>query len=269
MNVQGFESSRFGNDRRSRFAFSVFKAAMSLPGARVDRQSFLRDQFRPHCPEEQVKEAIDTSPAQAGVRGRTIERIVNSVINSHVRQAAGLSFVAGLPGGLIGLAAIPADTTQFLWHSIVLAQKLAYLYGWPDLAQEGEPDEETQNRIVVLLGSMFGVDQANNALKVAAQRFAEEVGTRVPKQALTKTIYYPALKKTLKWFGIKLTKQSFAKGAARIVPFIGGGLAAGMTTITLRPMAHNLKNHLKELRYAKGPCCEPPSSADNLLAVRG
>ena len=36
---------------------------------------------------------------------------------------------------------VPADLAQFYWHTLVLAQKLAYLYGWPDLSDKGEVDE--------------------------------------------------------------------------------------------------------------------------------
>ena len=37
-------------------------------------------------------------------------------------------------------ATIPADLAQDFWHAIVLSQKLAYLYGWPDLLEDGELD---------------------------------------------------------------------------------------------------------------------------------
>ena len=241
----------FRHDRGSRIAISVIEAAMSLPGARVDRSSYLRDQLSAHCPEPQVKCAINTSPAKAGVRGRTIESIARSAIRSHSRKAAGLSLMAGLPGGPIGLATIPADVAQFTWHAIVVAQKLAYLYGWPDLEHDGAPDEETENRMVLLLGSMMGVRQANTALKIISENLAMEVAVRVPRQTLTRTFYYPALKKVLKWFGIKLTKQSFARGVSRVVPLVGGGIAAGITTITLQRMAKNLQRHLRKLEYAR------------------
>ena len=251
MNENSIEASPSIDDRDSRFALSVIKAAMALPGAKVDRASFLRDQLRPHCKEDQVVDAIDSSPANAAVSSDLIDQLSESVIKSHVAKATGLSFLAGVPGGIAIVATIPADTVQFVWHAIVLAQKLAYLYGWPNLMQEGDPDEETEYRILLLMGSMFGIGEANRVLTVLAKHFADEVGRRLPQQALTKTFYYPVIKEILKWLGIRLTKKSFAEGVAKIIPFVSGGISAGMTRFALRKMARNLKNHLKELGYAR------------------
>ena len=177
--------------------------------------------------------------------------MADSVIKSHVVQAAALSFVAGLPGGVFMAATIPADVTQFGWHAIVSAQKLAYLYGWPDLLEEGELDEETELRMVLFIGAMLGAAEANRLLAEIAKRFSREVGRRLPKYALTKTGYYPLMKTVLRWVGIKLTKQSFARGVAKVIPFVSGFVSAGMAAYTLRPMAGRLKNHLRRLEYAR------------------
>ena len=123
---------------------------MALPGARVDRASFLRSQLRPHYTDEQVREAIEFNPAHAGMSIDKIDEIADSVIKSHVLRATGTSFAAGLPGGIAMVATIPGDTVQFAWHAIVVAQKLAYLYGWPDFLEESELDEETLLRMALL-----------------------------------------------------------------------------------------------------------------------
>ncbi len=251
MNEPDFDNPQDNRDKEGRFAFSMIKAARALPGAKVDRASFLKDQLRVHCPSKQVGDAIKSNPAHACKPGDQIDDIANSVIKSHVAKAAAGSFVAGIPGGLAMAVAIPVDTTQFIWHSIVLAQKLAYLYGWPELLQEGDPDEETQFRMVLLVGSMLGIGKANQILAAIAKQFAHQVGQRLPRYALTKTVYYPLIKTILKWVGIKLTKQSFARGVAKLIPLVSGGISAVMTTIALRPMARNLKNHLRELEYAQ------------------
>ena len=55
-----------------------------------------------------------------------------------------LSAIAGIPGGFALLATVPADTAQYLGHMLRVAQKLAYLYSWPDLFEEDdEPDDAT------------------------------------------------------------------------------------------------------------------------------
>ena len=156
-------------DDRSSFILKMLRAAMALPGARVDRTSFLRSQLRPHYTDEQVREAIEFNPAHTEMSIHQIEEIADSIIKSHVIRAAGISFAAGLPGGIAMAATIPADNVQFVWHAIVVAQKLAYLYGWPDLLEEGEPDEETLLRMVLLIGVMLGAAEANRLLAEIAK----------------------------------------------------------------------------------------------------
>lgn len=146
---------------------------------------------------------------------------------------------------------IPTDLSQLMWHAIVVAQKLAYLYGWPDLQLEDGVDEETEMRILMLIGSMYGIEGSNRLLAEIASRFANEVARTLPKQALTKTAYYPIIKEALKWFGIKLTKKTFAEGISKVVPIVGGGVSASVTALTLRGMSYRLKNHLRTLEYAK------------------
>ena len=237
-------------DDRSSLILKILRAAMALPGARVDRVSFLRSQLRPHYTDEQVREAIEFNPAHAGMSIDKIDEIADSVIKSHVLRAAGTSFATGLPGGIAMVATIPGDTVQFAWHAIVVAQKLAYLYGWPDLLEDGELDEETLLRMVLLIGVMLGAAEANRLLAEIARRFAREVGRRLPRYALTKTACYPLVKAILRWVGVSLTKQSFARGVLKIIPIVSGIVSAGVTVYTLRPMSRRLKNHLRTLEYA-------------------
>ena len=67
------------------------------------------------------------------------------------------------------------------------------------------------------------------------------------KQALTKTSWYPVMKQTLKYIGIKVTKDGVASGASKVIPLVGGFLSGGMTFVSLQSQSHRLKNHLREL----------------------
>ena len=236
----------------------VMGAALAIPGVKVDRAGFLRSQLAPYCDACQVRLAIEGRPANAGVPLDVIDKLANSVINSHVIKASGLSFAAGIPGGLAMAATIPADTAQFYWHAIVLSQKLAYLYGWPDILKNGEVDEETKLQITLLIGAMLGAAQVNRVMGEVARRIAEQVGRRVPRMALTKTAWYPIIKQIAKWIGISLTKTTFARGAAKIVPIVGGVISAGVTAATMKPMANRLKKHLRGLPLAN-PDKNPPN----------
>ena len=230
----------------------VIQAAMVMPGARVDRAAFLCSELKAHCKSIQVSKAIDSSPSQAGIQPELVDKIANSVIKPHTIKATTLSFGAGIPGGIAMIATIPGDTIQFYWHSIVVSQKLAYLYGWPDLLdEEGGLDEETKLRVVLLIGAMMGASQAKQLLAEISKRFAKETARRLPRYALTKTPYYPLVKTVLKWVGISVTKQSFAKGISKAIPIISGIASGGITYVTFRTMTGNLKNHLRGLNYAQ------------------
>ncbi len=228
----------------------VLRASLALPGAKVDRASFLTSQLSSYCDEEQIRKAIQFRPAMVGIPSDMIDKLSDSCIRSHILKAASISFAAGLPGGFAMAGTIPADMAQFYWHALVLSQKLAYLYGWPDLLEEGEVDEETELHLTLLIGAMMGAVTAKRGLAELAARFAEQVARRLPRQALTKTVYYPTVKKVAAWIGIKVTKRTFAGGVAKVIPVVGGVVSAGMTAAMMRPMAKRLKNHLRTLRYA-------------------
>ena len=228
----------------------VIEKALALPRAKVDRTSFLRSQLNNYCDETQIKRAIEDKPANAGISSEQIDRLADSCIKSHVLKASMLSFGTGVWGGWAMLASLPADMVQFYWHAIVLSQKLAYLYGWPDILEEGEVDEETKVRVTLLIGVMLGAGQAKKVINQVGKQFAGQIVRRLPKQALTKTSYYPVIKQVGRWIGISITKNTFARGVARIVPIVGGFISGGLTKIMMQSMAKKLKEHLSTLKFA-------------------
>ena len=231
----------------------ILETSLAIPGAKVDRTSFLESQLSPYCGEEKVSNAIQFRPAPAGISPGLIDKLADACTRSHVLRASSASFVAGLPGGLAMVATIPADLVQSYCHALVLAQKLAYLYGWPDLLDKGEVDEHTKLELTLMIGVMMGATAANRGLREVALRFAEQVAHRLPRQALTKTAYYPIVKQVGKWIGISVTKRGFAGGVAKAIPVVSGFASAGITAITIRTMAKRLQNHLKQTTYAS-PC---------------
>lgn len=93
---------------------------------------------------------------------------------------------------------------------------------------------------------MMGAAAANQAIKEISKEFAKQVIKRLPQKALTKTIYYPIIKQIAKWIGIKLTKDSFAKGVGKAIPILGGIISGGLTYATFRPCAKRLQHKLQE-----------------------
>lgn len=220
----------------------VLDTVMKTPGIKVDRKEFLSSVFKPFG---DVSTIADNRPIDL-FDEEIIEKVAKDVINGQTIKVTTISTIAGIPGGYAMIGTIPADLMQYYFHVLVLAQKLGYIYGWPDLLEEdGGMGEGARNVLTLFVGVMFGAQAANKALGELAKRLASQVAKRLPQQALTKTFLYPIVKQIAKWLGVKLTKDQFGKAVSKIVPFVGGILSGGITVATFRPMANRLRNELR------------------------
>src|SRR6266404_7106396 len=230
---------------------SVLRTALLLPGAKVDRNAFLRKALSKHVTEKVLQSAVYTSPAKAGVSKNTIRRIATANIKWHRAGVSALSFASGLPGGWWIAGTVPADLTQFFWHSLVILQKLAYLYGWPELfSEDSELDDETLLILTVFVGVMLGAESAAKVLGDIAERAAAQVIKRLPRETLTKWGLYRLAREVAKRSGIKLTEDSFGRYLSRIVPILGGIISGTVTWISFSLMTSRLAAHLESLLLA-------------------
>ena len=62
-----------------------------------------------------------------------------------------------------------------------------------------------------------------------SKAFAEQVAIRLPRQTLTRYAIYNTSKQVAKWIGIKLTKDTFARGVSKVIPLIGVPISTGLT----------------------------------------
>ena len=221
----------------------VMNLALSMPMVKVDRNTFLMNEFSMYDNADQLrdKRPIDLFDAEA------IERAARGIINSHLAKATVASTAAGIPGGLVMAATMPADIAQYYWHVLVVAQKLGYLYGWPDLLDDkGQITEGTRNVLTLFVGVMFGAQAASKLVGEIAKRVSLQAAKRLPQQALTKTMYYPVVKQVAKWIGVKMTKDTFGKSVGKAIPILGGVLSGAITAFSFKPMAEKLQKHLRE-----------------------
>lgn len=231
----------------------VLRAALALPGARIDRTAFLRKELSKHTTKEVLQCAIETSPAKAGVSKDVIRRIATASIKWHRAGVSSVSFAAGLPGGWWMAGTVPADLTQFFWHTVVILQKLAYLYGWPELlGEDSELDDETLLILTVFIGVMLGAESSAKILGDLAERLAAEVLKRLPREALTKWGLFRLAREIAKWIGIKLTKEAFARYLSKLVPILSGIISGTITWISFSLMTNRLATHLESLPLAGG-----------------
>ena len=231
----------------------VLDAAAKLPGVRISRAAYLRTALKRHCTEEQIKRAIAESPAAAGIPLKVIAEIANTSIAYETSKVTGISTVAGIPGGLAMIGTVPADLAQYLGHMLRIAQKLAYIYSWPDLfADDGdEIDEATESMLILFVGVMFGVQIAQGGVARVAGMVAAIVAKKLPQKALTQGVIYPIVRKVAGYLGVSMTKQLFASGVAKAIPVVGAVLSGGLTLGTFLPMSKRLQKHLASLELTK------------------
>lgn len=223
----------------------VLSAAIQLPGVKVNRDDFLMEKLAVYCTGNQLTLALEKGTIGV-VDEKVLDEIALDCIKAHTLKVTTLSAALGMPGGLAILGAVPADLAQYYFHVFVLSQKLAYIYGYPDLCDDkGEFTESALNLLTVFVGIMGGVAAANKVIQEIAEQVQKQVIKRLPRYALTKGTIYPLVKQVAKWIGITLTKQSFSRGLSKIIPFIGGVVSGGLSYFTFKSQSKKLMGKLK------------------------
>ena len=225
--------------------------ASKVPGVKIDRTAFLYKELIKYYSEDIVVSAMKNNPAYAGVTRDKINEIANQVIDYETNKVSAISFAAGIPGGLAMAASIPADVAQYFGFMLRVVQKLAYLYGFDDFELDGDSiSDETMNNLLIFLGVMFGVQGANQGIKIIAETASKKVSKSLAQKALTKTTLYPIVKKVATTLGFKMTKEVFAKGVSKVVPVVGGVVSGGLTYLTFKPSAIKLQDSFKDLNLS-------------------
>ena len=150
------------NVEAEKYAIEFLKKVVRIRGVRITRDKFLRQELRKlHMSDDAIASAVDSNPVLAGVSLTDLDKARRRIISFETNKSASMSFVAGLPGGLLMAGAIPADLMQYYAHALRIMQKLAYLYGWRDLLNDmDEVDDETIGILAVFFGVMLGVGGA-------------------------------------------------------------------------------------------------------------
>lgn len=225
-------------------ALKIISGALELPGVKVDRKSFLIETLK--VSSEDTYKLLELGPIKSGLFTQAqIKKVAETVSNKRRWQTTSVSASAGLPGGVAMAATIPADTAQYFGFCLRLAQEIAYLYGAEDFWEDGKiNDKKVKSELMLYLGTMLGVSGAASAIRYISQNLGKKVAKDLTKTALTKTFWYPLLKSIGKYLGIKITKDTVARGAAKVIPILGGLFSGGMTYYTISKMSQRL---IKEL----------------------
>jgi hypothetical protein len=230
---------------------SVIESAAKLPLVRIDRTEFLTKNLGKLCTPAQLQKAITEGTLHAGIPIEKLDKLAKDMINAETIKVTAVSTATGIPGGLAMAATIPADLAQFYGHIIRIAQELAYIYGWDEMFTESSDlDAGTESQLVLFIGVMSGVEAAKKALvKLFGETAMKSVAKKIAAQALTKTWYYPIVKKIATIMGQRMTKSIFARGVGKAIPILGGAISGGLTLATFKPMANKLQKHLSEMAH--------------------
>lgn len=222
--------------------------AIQIPGVKVDRNKFLAEIFSSKV--DLLENIVNNGPIGAGITREEINNIANRLIMKRTSQSSIASFAAGIPGGLAMAATIPADILQFFGMSLRLAQELSYLYGADDLWGNGKiDDEKVKNQLILYCGVMFGVSGAVSGVRVLSTQVAKTALKKIPQKALTKTFWYPIIKKICSFVGYTLTKKTLASGVSKAIPVIGGVISGTINFASMMPMARKLNDTLDNATF--------------------
>lgn len=226
----------------SGITYQIIEKSLSIPGVKVNRRDFLIEIFADKIKQEDIPLLLKAGPVKSGLF--TPEQLKKAAIkncNKNKWQCSATSFASGIPGGFAMAATIPLDTMQFFGFNLRVAQQVAYIYGYEDFWNGDVLDNErVENELVMFLGTMLGAGGAAQVTRLLSNQLAKKVAADLPKKALTKTIYYPIIKNIAKSIGIKITKDSFAKGLSKAIPLLGGAISGGITYKSMSTMNKRL-----------------------------
>lgn len=224
---------------------TVMNNALKFPAVKVDREAFLRNAFSEYCTKEQLTQIIKQNP-RAILEIDLLDLVAKNVIKVarlEVTAVSAATGVAGNPFAVAGLAV--ADMAQYVCFCLNLCQKLAYIYGFPDLMEDGKLTPNSVNILTPFLAVMFGVSGMNRIISHVSKALAAQVVKRVPMIAFGRTSWYVLVKQISKWIGIRMSKQLFAKSASKLIPALGALISGTITYAAFGPSANKLAEKLR------------------------
>jgi len=227
----------------------ILKNALNIPGVKIDRRMFLISTFSERINADNLEELIEKGPIEYGIPKELIEKKANQLLAKRTMKSSAISFGLGLPGGVAMSGTIPGDIVLFFSQSLIIAQELAYLFGFNDLLDDNDLSIVENKEIMLFLGTMFGINSSSSVLKNLCSQVSKQIAKKLPQKTLTKTFYNPIIKKICAIIGLKITKSSFAKSTSKVVHVVGGNISDGLTFASLSKMGDRLKETLIDSAY--------------------
>jgi hypothetical protein len=234
--------------------FTIFQKAFEIPGVTVDRDKFLRRVLSDLCSSEDLENVIAGNPTQY-FDLKILDSVADSEINSTRKKVSAISAGTGLGSNpVLSVALAFGDMAQYMAFSMNIAQKLAYLYGYPDLRDDnGKITQKTLGMLVPMLGVMFGAKGSGAAMDVIAKELGRRALKKIPEDMMEKMLKNQMVKRIMQILGIKSSEKLPQKAGSKLVPFIGAPISWAFTYFTFAPACKKLKKVLHdESVYFKG-----------------
>lgn len=161
----------------------ALEIALKVPGVKVNREAFLKNAFSDYCTEDQLSQIVKTNPRKV-LDMELLDKVAKNVIKKARIEVTSVSSASGLPSNpflATGLAV--ADLGQYMGFCMNISQKLAYIYGFPNMLKNGELTPNGVNVLTALFGVMFGVTEAVKVVNYVAKALAVQVAKRLPVTA--------------------------------------------------------------------------------------
>lgn len=214
---------------------------LKVPGVHINRREFLKSAFEGTYSEKIVNEIMTYNPRYAKVDNVSIEKAADEVIALERKCATTASAALGVPGGVAIPITLTADVSQYFAFLLRAAQKLMYVYGYPEIDfEEGKAiDENTINILSIAIGVMLGLQGADTAIRGMSKGIIESLKAGLK---VTKTI------NPIKLIGGKVGVGFGKLGLGvlgKAVPIIGGVISGGLTWATFSPSCEKLRKELR------------------------
>jgi hypothetical protein len=206
--------------KRDIFLLKALNATFKIPFVKVNRERFLRKALLSEgCSEEQIQLAIEKSPVEV-LTPQELKALALKVRRFHRTSLSALSAACGVPGGIFIFVAVPVDTIQFFYHTFVLSQKIAYIYGFPPCMTE----DEFRDMMIIALGVGAGVSKANKAFKFVAKQAKKQLISQLQKHQ--ELLLPQLLREVCKALGVKLTNNTLTQIIRKGIPVISAVISA-------------------------------------------
>lgn len=150
------------------------KQTLDIPGVRIDRALFLKQELMPYADYETLDKAVKTTPQHAGVKEADIEHIVNQRIKFYAYHMSAVSGASGLPMGLSAFVLGGVDMMYFYMNACKLAQEILYLSGYPDVREAMKHEEQMELMMWMVFGSSASISLCKDGICAAVKKLMKK-----------------------------------------------------------------------------------------------